>query len=458
MLLWGIGARCGQTPEAQHGNTGLGESPHQKVPHESAAPPFQESAELYWPQWRGPLGIGVAPHADPPLEWSERENIRWKIPLPGKGHSTPVVWGDRVFITAAVPIGEAVPPPAGSRPGDHDNETAVRRQKFVVLAVHRRNGRVIWEKAVRENTPHEGGHETGSYASPSPVTDGERVYAFFGSQGLYCLDWSGDLVWEKDLGDMHTKHGHGEGSSPALYGDTLIVNWDHEGPSFVVALDKRTGTQRWKVDRDEVSSWSTPLVVKHNGRPQVIVSATRRVRGYDLGTGEVLWECGGLSHNVVASPVSADGLVLAGSSYEKRAMLAIRLEGAKGDITGTDHVAWSLDRHTPYVPSPLLYDGKLYFFKHYQGILSCLNAKTGQAEYGPVRLPGIRDVYASPVGAAGRVYITARDGVTLVIKHGTAIEVLAANRLDDVFNASPAMVGQDLFLRGERNLYCIAEN
>lgn len=257
---------------------------------------------------------------------------------------------------------------------------------------------------------------------------------------------------------MQTLHGHGEGSSPALHDGTLIVNWDHEGSSFVVALDARTGKERWKVARDEVSSWSTPLVVEHQGRTQVIISATRRIRGYDLATGDVVWECGGLSRNVIASPVAAAGMVFAGSSYEKRAMLAIRLDGARGDITGTDRVVWTRDRDTPYVPSPLLYEDKLCFLRHYQGILSCVNARTGDTLYGPVRLPGIYDVYASPVGAAGRVYITSRDGTTLVLRHGSAPEVLALNRLDDSFSASAAVAGGELFLRGEEYLYRIADD
>jgi outer membrane protein assembly factor BamB len=416
-----------------------------------------EGAEAFWPHWRGPTGNGVAPKADPPTEWSEKQNLRWKVALPGLGHSTPIVWRDRVFVTTALPFGDPLPPTAGLRDGEHDNQEAVRRQKFVVIAINRKDGTIAWQRTVKEEVPHETGHQTGSFASHSPVTDGERVYASFGSNGLYCLDWDGKPVWQKDFGQMHSLHAHGEGSSPALHGETLIVNWDHEGSSFVIALDKRTGKERWKTAREEITSWSTPLVVEHGGKPQVIISATNRIRGYDLATGQVLWECAGLSHNVVASPVAGDGIVIAGSSYEKKSMLAIRLEGAKGDITGTDHVLWSRDRNTPYVPSPLLYGDMLYFFSHYQGILFCLDAKTGKAHYGPARLPEVSDFYASPLGAAGRVYLTSREGVTLVLKHGPALEILATNRLDDRFNASPVAVGGQLFLRGERHLYCISK-
>ena len=428
-----------------------------RAAHEMAAPRVDDGRDAFWPHWRGPTGNGVAPKADPPTEWNEKKNLRWKLALPGLGHSTPIVWRDRVFVTAAVPFGDAVAPSAGHRDGEHDNQEAVRRQKFLVLAIGRADGKIVWQRTVKEGLPHESGHRTGSLASHSPVTDGERVYASFGSNGLYALDWDGRPLWQKDFGPMHSLHAHGEGSSPALHGETLIVNWDHEGSSFVVALDTRTGKERWTSAREEITSWSTPLVVEHGGKPQVVISATKRIRGYDLATGRLLWECGGLSQNVVASPVAGDGIVIAGSSYEKRAMVAIRLEGAQGDITGTDRVLWTRDRNTPYVPSPLLYEDKLYFFSHYQGILFCLDARTGAAHYGPARLPEVSDFYASPLGAAGRVYVTSREGVTLVLKHGPALEVLATNRLDDRFSASPVAVGGDLLLRGERHLYCLSK-
>ncbi|MHC5054073.1 MAG: outer membrane protein assembly factor BamB family protein [Planctomycetota bacterium] len=376
--------------------------------------------------------------------------------MPGRGHSTPIVWGERVFVTTAVP--DAGPPvPADHSPGAHGNLADVRRHEFVVLALDRRDGKVVWRRTVGRGVPREGRHATGSFASNSPVTDGESLFAYFGSRGLFCLDLDGEQRWQIDLGDMRAKHGHGEGSSPALHGDTLVVNWDHEGDSFVVAFDKRTGAERWKTMRDEGTSWSTPLVVEHDGRPQVVVSATNRLRGYDLATGEVIWECGGLSRNVVASPVAADGIVYAGSSYHVRSMLAIRLDGAEGDVTGTDRVAWTLERHTPYVPSPLLYEGRLYFLRHYQGSITCLEAETGKWLYGPVRLPSIRNVYASPVAAAGRVYVTDLDGTTLVFTSGAEPEVLAENRLDDSFSASAALVDGEMFLRGARYLYCISE-
>jgi len=410
-----------------------------------------------WPQWRGPLGTGVAPNANPPIEWSEDKNVRWKVELPGLGHSTPIVWGDRVFVTTAVPYGDAMSPQPSRAPGAHDNLAVTHRQRFVVLALSRSEGRILWQHKLREALPREQGHRTASLASNSPVTDGERLFAFFGSYGLYCLDMDGELLWKSDFGLMQSLHGHGEGASPALYADTLIINWDHEGGSFVAALDKRTGRQRWRVDREEITSWATPIVVEHDGKPQLIISGTNRVRGYDLATGKVVWECGGLSANVVASPVAADGMLYVGSSYDKKALLAIRLDGALGDITGTSQVAWDRFRGTPYVPSPLLYGDSLYFLTHYQGVLTRVHAPTGKDRPGPFRLDGISEVYSSPVGAAGRVYVTDRDGTTLVISHADKPRILATNRLDESFSSSAALAGGDLFLRGQRFLYRLAE-
>lgn len=412
----------------------------------------------FWPQWRGPHANGVSPHANPPIEWSEKKNVRWKVALPGKGHSSPIIFGDAIYLLAATPVGEAKTPVHDSAPGVHDSVPVTHTHQYVVLALSRKDGQTLWKKVVREEWPHEGGHDTGSPASNSPVTDGELIYAFFGSRGLYCLDTNGATKWQAHLGKMQTLHAHGEGSSPVLHGNTLIVNWDHEGDSFLYAFDKRTGKQLWRVARDEKTSWSTPLVVEHEGKPQVIVSATKRVRGYDLASGTLLWECAGLTDNVVSSPVHYKGVVVSGNSYYSQAMLAIRLAGAKGDITGTSNVLWKLNRMTPYVSSPLLYDDTLYFLRHNQNILSHLDPITGQPHGEPLRLDGIRDhIFSSPVGAAGRIYVTGRDGVTVVLRHDRENATLAVNQLDDSFSSSAALVDRELYLRGEKFLYCIAE-
>ena len=414
----------------------------------------------HWNQWRGPLGTGVANDARPPAEWSSDKNIRWKTELPGKGHSSPVLWDDHVFVTAAIPVGPKLSPHMSDRPGEHDNLPIDSKYQFVVIAVDRRDGTIRWKKVVREEVPLEAGHITGSLASASPVTDGEFVYAHFGTQGVYCLNLHGDLVWERDFGPMHTKHGHGEGASPALYGDSLVVNWDHEDGSFLVVLDKRTGKNRWRRDRPEDTSWSSPIVIEHkdrNGvvRPEIVVCGTNRVRGYDLDSGEILWECGGMSSNVVATPVYANGMLYVGSSYEKKVLIAINLEDAEGDLTGTKHVAWTRSRGTPYVPSMLLYEDALYFLTHYQNVMTRVDGPSGKDEPGVLRLGQLGNIYASPVAANGNVYITDLSGTTMVISHEPTPQIVAVNRLDEPISASAAIEGEEIFLRGEKHLFCI---
>ncbi len=416
------------------------------------------AVRLDWPQWRGPLANGFSPTAQPPVRWSETQNVRWKIALPGKGHASPILLGDAVILQTATPIGDPQPPVFDKAPGVHDSVPVTHRHQYGVLSISRKDGRILWRTNVREEWPHEGGHSTGSPASNSPVTDGHAIFALFGSRGLFCLEPDGTIRWRRDLGKMSTLHAHGEGSSPVVHGDLLVVNWDHEKESCIEAFDTRTGTTRWKTPRDEKTSWSTPLVVEVDGKPQVIVSATRRVRGYDLATGTLLWECAGLTDNVVASPVVHGGILVAGNSYYTQAMLALRLSGARGDVTTTDHVIWRMNRLTPYVASPLLYGDTLYHLRHNQNVLVRLDPATGRLRGDLVRLEGIRDfIFASPVGAAGRLYITGRDGTTVVLRQDADNAVLSVNRLDDSFSASAALGGRELYLRGERFLYCLAE-
>jgi outer membrane protein assembly factor BamB len=419
---------------------------------------FAAKPEGEWPQWRGPLGTGAASDATPPIHWNETENVRWKTPIPGRGHSTPCIWGDHVFLTYAAAIGPKLEPKMSGRPGEHDNLAVESKFQFVVVAVSRSSGEILWQKVVHEEIPIEGGHQSASLASASPLTDGEYVYAYFGSQGLHCLDFVGNLVWTKNFGRMHSKHGHGEGSSPALSGDTLVVNWDHEEDSFIVALNKRSGEQIWKRERDEVTSWSTPIVVEHHDGAQVIVCGTSRVRGYDLKSGDSLWECGGLSANIVGSPVFANGIVVVGSSYEKKAMLAIRLEGARGDITGTQSVLWSRTNNTPYVPSMLLSGNALYFLSHYQNILTRIDVATGQDSPGTMRLGPLTNIYASPVSAGGNVFVTDLEGSTLILSDTEIPRIVAVNSIGESVNASLAIAGNEIYIRGDKHLFCIASS
>ena len=410
------------------------------------------TSEKYWPQWRGPHATGVSKTADPPIEWSETKNIRWKTEIPGRGSATPIVWGDKVFVLSAVPAGVDVA-------GSHQPRGSVRPavpHKFVIMAIDRKSGKTVWERTAREAMPHEGSHpQFGTYASSSAITDGERVFAFFDSFGLYAYDMNGKLLWEKDLGDKKMRNEFGEGQTPVLHGNTLVVQWDHQGPSFITALDKMTGKELWRTERQEIDSWGTPLVVEHAGKAQVIASAMNKVTSYDLATGQVVWQGPGLTMNPIPSTVYENGMVYAVSGFRGNKLHAIQLDEAKGDLTTTKAIKWSLDADTPYVPSPLLYDGVIYLLKSNSGILSAFDAKTGKPHYQLQRLEGVPNVFASPVGAKGRIYIPGQQGATIVLKAGAAYEVLATNTLDDGFDASPALVDNEIYLRGAKYLYSI---
>ncbi|MEX0613221.1 MAG: PQQ-binding-like beta-propeller repeat protein, partial [Pirellulales bacterium] len=328
--------------------------------------------------------------------------------------------------------------------------------EFVVLCLDRETGKTIWQRTASEVVPHESHHETGSFASASPITDGKYLYASFGSRGVFCFDLAGNLQWEKDLGDMQIRMGFGEGSSPALWGDKLVLQWDHEGDAFIVALDARTGEEKWRTPRDESSTWGTPLIVEGAGRTQVVTSGSNRIRSYDLASGELIWECGGLGSNPIATPVAFDGLAIAVSGHRDPAGIAVPLS-AKGDITDSDKIAWQIEESTPYVSTPVLYDGTLYFVKSRNAILSSVNAKNGEMIIDQKRLPDMESVYSSPVSANGRIYFSSREGTTHVLEHGPKLEILATNFLDETIDASPAIVGKEMIVRGENHLYCIAE-
>jgi outer membrane protein assembly factor BamB len=423
----------------------------------------QASNPQYWAQWRGPNANGVAPAGNPPIEWSDSTNIQWKIPIPGKGIATPIIWGDQIFIQTAVKKDQVVETKSEEEGADQDSWISRHVMKpkaiyqFIILSISRKTGDVLWQKILREELPHEGMHKTASFANNSPVTDGKHVIAYFGSRGIYCLDIKGNILWEKDLGNMNKRASFGEGSSPALYNDKIVVNWDHEGDSFIVVLDKKTGQEIWRKSRDEKTSWSTPLVIEQDGNPQIIMSGTTNIIGYDLTTGNVLWQSIGMTENVIPSPVYADGKVVVMSGYRGSALQVIQISKAKGDVAETGAILWTHDRNTPYVPSPLLYDDLLFFLEARKENLSCLNAMTGEVYYESQALDEIKGIYASIVGASGRVYIVGKNGVAYVIKKNPVFQVLAKNTLDDAFDASPVIVDKELYLRGHKYLYCISE-
>ena len=418
------------------------------------------STQDHWPTWRGPLGSGVAPMGNPPLTWSETRNIRWKVPVPGKGTSSPIVWRDRIFFLTAIETDHAgTPEPAqASEPNEpvpfHGGKNPKNVYKFDVVCLDLATGQTLWQRTACETVPHEGHHPDHGFASYSPVTDGVHVWASFGSRGVHCYDLNGEHKWSRDLGRMKTKMMFGEGSSPTLAGDALIVVMDHEGDSAIYALDKNTGRTLWTQARDEDTAWSTPAVAVVEGKMQVVVSATNRIRSYDVGTGEMIWQCGGQTQNVIPSPIVSGGLVFCTSGFRGSELQAIEL-GHTGDLTGTRAVRWQVSKATPYVPSPILYGDNLYVCSMNRAAISCYHATTGRLNFVEERLEGVKDIYASPVGAAGRIYFVGRKGVTEVIRNVETLEVLATNKLDDEFDASPAIVGDRILLKGKRNLYCI---
>ncbi len=416
-----------------------------------------KTAAYQWGHWRGPLACGVAPHGDPPTTWDEKTNVKWKAAVPGRGSSTPVVWGDRVFVATAVDTGRAAKPADLPKvPPELEKKTKAPStyHQFLLICYDRKTGKELWRQIAAERVPHEGHHPSHSYAAGSPTTDGKHVWVSFGSWGVHCFDAQGKRVWERDLGLLFTRLGWGEASTPVLHGDHLILNWDQEVNSKLIVLDAATGKTRWQVPRDEPTTWNTPLVVTHNGMTQVIVNGTNKMRSYDLATGKLLWECGGGTLNAIPSPVAADGVAYVMSGYKGAAAVAVPLE-LRGDLTKSDKLRWRYNKGTPYVPSPLLVDGKLYFTQSNDPLLTCLDAKTGKPYFEHVRLPGMGSFYASPTAAAGRIYLVDQDGVTLVLKQSTKLEVLATNALDDNIDAPPVVVGRQLFLRGHKYLYCI---
>jgi outer membrane protein assembly factor BamB len=430
---------------------------------------YAASADDYWPAWRGPWASGVSPAGKPPLTWSETENIRWKVPVPGESTSSPIVWADKIFFLTAIKTDRVAPPPSGvirdSQPGAaapqapapfHGGQTPKNVYKFDLICLDRATGRTVWQETVREEAPHEGTHPNHGFASYSPVTDGTRVWAAFGSRGVYCYDLNGEQKWSRDLGKMTIKMAFGEGSSPTPAGDALIVVMDHEAGSCIYALDKNTGQTLWKQPRDEITSWATPVTAEVSGKTQVIVSATNFIRGYDVRTGDVIWQCSGQTANVIPSPIVAFGMVFCTSGFRGSSLQAIEL-GRTGDLSGTDAVRWQANKGTPYVPSPVLYGDNLYVCAVNKAVVSCYDARTGQANFVEQPLTEVGETFVSPVGAANRVYFLGREGTAQVIRNAPQLEILATNKLDDKFDASPAVAGSEIFLKGKRYLYCISE-
>jgi outer membrane protein assembly factor BamB len=428
-----------------------------------SAPAGRAAGDANWPQWRGPDGSGISAERNLPEEWGETQNVRWKTPLPGKGHSSPIVWGKRVFLTTAVegpvvPGAKAVTHKIEGQDWKHpDSVGADHKHAFKVIALDRDTGRVLWEQTAWEGTPYDDRHRKSSYASSTPATDGERVYAFFGAEGLYAYDFSGKLVWKADIGKLGTV-GMGTGTSPVIYQNLVIVQADEEEGqnSSIVALDKKTGKQVWRTPRKVQVSWATPLLVNTGKRTELIASGTESVISYDPATGKELWRAKGVESNAIPSPVATAGhdMVVVSAGFPAKVAYAIRL-GASGELKDAD-IAWKYAKGTAYVPSPILYGDYVYLLTD-KGVMTCLDARTGEVKYEGGRVPVPATFTSSPVAFDGKILLTSEDGDTFVIKAGPKHEVLRTNSLGEPVYASPAVAGGKIFIRGEKHLYAIEQ-
>jgi len=411
-----------------------------------------------WPQWRGPSGQGISEEKNLPSEWTSAKNIKWKTAIPGRGHSSPIVWGNRIFVTTAVE-GELAP---GHKAVIHydegkeflhpDSIGADHKQQFRVLCIDRKTGKVIWDQLAFEGTPYDNRHRKSSFASSTPTTDGQNVYAFFGTEGLYAYNMNGKLMWKADLGKLGTV-GMGTGTSPVLYQNLVIVQCDEESgnASFIVGLDRKTGREVWRTPRKIQVSWCTPLLITTGKRAELITSGTEAVISYDPATGKELWRHKGVESNAIPSPVSTSNLVIVSAGFPAKVAMAITL-GGSGDLA--DSVVWKYTKGTAYVPSPILYGDYLYLTSD-RGVLTCLDAKTGEVKYEGGRVPIPASFTASPVAFDGKILLTSEDGDTFVVKAGPKHEIIATNSVGEPVYASPAVAAGNIFIRGERNLYCI---
>jgi outer membrane protein assembly factor BamB len=413
-----------------------------------------------WPQWRGPDGSGISSEKNLPEEWSDKKNIKWKTPIEGRAHSSPIVWGNRIFLTTAIE-GDVVPGAKAVKHMDGDKEYvhpdsvgANKKHTFKVIALDRATGKQVWNVTAWEGTPFDDRHRKSSYAASTPTTDGKYVFAYFGTEGIYAYDFNGKLAWKSQLGKISAA-GMGVSTSPILFQNLVIVQCDEENgtASFIVALDKKNGKEVWRTPRKVQISWSTPLLIKTSKRMELIASGTEAIVSYDPATGKELWRHKGLESNAVPSPVAGNDLVFLVSGYPTKIAMAIRL-GLDGDLTGTANVPWKYSKGTAYVPSPIVYGDYLYLTTD-RGILTCLDTKTGEVKYEGGRTPIPATFTASPVAFEGKILMTSEDGDTFVIKAGPKHEILATNSVGEPVYASPAIADGKIFIRGEKNLYCI---
>lgn len=412
-----------------------------------------------WPQWRGPSGQGTSDEKNLPTEWSATKNIKWKTPIAGRGHSSPIVWGNKIFLTTAIE-GPLVP---GAKAVKHmypegeflhpDSVGADHKHQFKVICINRETGKILWEQTAFEGTPYDDRHRKSSFAAATPATDGKYVYAYFGTEGLYAYDMKGKLAWKADLGKIGTV-GMGTGTSPILYENLVIVQADEEfgERSFIVGVDKKTGKEVWRTPRKTIEvSWSTPLLVRTAKRAELITTGNEAIVAYDPATGKELWRHKGVDSNAIPSPVANSELVFVSAGFPEKIAMAIAM-GGSGDLT--DKVVWKYAKGTAYVPSPILYGDYLYLTTD-RGILTCLDARTGEVKYEGGRVPIPATFTASPIAFEGKILMTSEDGDTFVIKAGPKHEIIGTNTVGEPVYASPAVADGNIFIRGEKSLYCI---
>jgi len=419
-----------------------------------------------WPQFRGANSRGAVPdHASLPDRWSAEENVVWKHDLAGRGWSSPIVWGDRVFLTTVVNEEESEPVKKGLYFGGNRPAPPKSNHRWKVICLRLTDGELLWEKRLHEGIPEKGLHIKNSYASETPVTDGERIYCLFGNVGIFCLSFDGELIWQHELPARKTRFEWGTAASPVLFEGRLYYVNDNEEESYLTALDAETGETIWRVERDEKSNWATPFIWQNDLRTEIITPGTGKVRSYDLD-GNLLYEFGGCSSITIAMPYANDAFLFVSSGYvmdRRKPLFAVR-PGAEGDIslepdsTSNEFIAWCQPKAAPYNPSTLLYDGLIYVL-YDRGFFACYDAATGEEVYGRQRIPGGRAFTSSPWAYNGKIFCLNEDGKTFVIKAGREFELLHLNELeeDELCMATPAMADGYLLLRTADRIYCLRQ-
>ncbi|MCP4888503.1 MAG: PQQ-binding-like beta-propeller repeat protein [Planctomycetaceae bacterium] len=417
-----------------------------------------------WPQFRGADSTGVIDDASNlPATWSDSENISWKTDIPGRGWSSPIVWGNRVFMTSVVNLGESEPPKKGLYFGGDRPTPPQSNHRWMLYCLDLESGEILWEKQIHEGVPETPIHLKGSYASETPVTDGEHLYVLFGSIGVYCFDFDGEEIWKRPIKPRKMRNGWGTAASPVLHEDRLYLINDNDEDSYLQALDKKTGQEVWRTERDEKSNWSTPYIWKNKLRTEIVTPGTGKVRSYDL-KGNELWSLEEMSSITIATPYQYDGLLYVSSGYvgdPSRPLYAIR-PGAEGDIslqgdtTSNEWIAWSRPTGAPYNPSTITYDGIVYVLYDF-GFMMAYNADDGSEVYSKKRIPKGRAFTASPWAYDGKIFCLNEDGLTIVIQAGEEFKVLETNALadDDMGMATPAIVGNRLLIRTSARIYCV---